>query len=350
LVRALRALDRAYSTGHHGRWSAKRRAALVDDTVRSLADGFPGRVALVALGGYGREELCPASDIDLMILHGERRPARIQETAERLFYPFWDAGLPLGHAVRTVDQCVAGARDRLDVACSLLDARLVWGHEPLVQDLEGAVLRTLRRDPRAFVGSLQTESGSRHEAHPSCAVSLEPDLKEGSGGLRDVNAVGWVVRVAGDAGDGLIRDRERAALADAEEYLVRLRSAIHLETGGRRDRLHLDHQPALAEAFGFQSSRGLSAIDALMRSLFEHARHVEHVRDLVFDRAAGQPAVVEVQAPSSPERVMTAFARAAADGAPLAPGTLDAIDEADLGPGPFAWTEVSRRAFLDLLA
>ncbi len=352
MVRALRALDRAYSQGHHGRWSAKRRAALVDETVRSLAEGFPGRVALVALGGYGREVLCPASDIDLMILHAERRPARIQETAERLFYPFWDAGLALGHAVRTVDQCVAGARDRLDVACSLLDARLVWGHEPLVRDLESALLRTLRRDPRAFVEALRTDGATRHETYPSCAVSLEPDLKEGSGGLRDANAVDWVIRVAGDAvREGLIRDRERQTLEDAQEYLIRLRSALHLETQSRRDRLHLDHQPALAGVFGFQSSRGLTAIDALMRSLFEHARHVEHVRDLVFDRVAGAGAVeAERPAPSSPEEVMVAFAHAAGDESPVAAGTLDAIEVADLGPEPFVWTEPIRRAFLDLLA
>jgi [protein-PII] uridylyltransferase len=315
-------------------------------------------VAVVALGGYGREVLCPASDIDLMILHGERRAARIQEAAERLFYPFWDAGLALGHAVRTVDQCVAGARERLDVACSLLDARLVWGHQPLVHELESALIRALRRDPGGFLDALRSDAATRHGSYASCAVSLEPDLKEGSGGMRDANAVAWTVRVVGD-GDpvraGLIRERERETLADAQEYLVRLRSALHLETGGRRDRLYLEHQPALAEAFGFQTSPGLTAIDALMRSLFGHSRHVEHVRDLIFDRAAApvsgrRKPEVEAATPTSPEEVMVTFARAAATGTPIAPAALDALEAADLGPAPFTWTDGARRAFLDLLA
>ncbi|MGH2695903.1 MAG: [protein-PII] uridylyltransferase, partial [Actinomycetota bacterium] len=140
---ALRALERAYSPGHHGRWSARRRADLVDEAVRALAEGLGRGMAVVALGGYGRRLLLPGSDVDLMVLHADRRARRVGAAAEGLFYPFWDAGIALGHSVRSVDECLSLAVERLDVACSLLDARPLWGEVPLFRDLEDRLRRRL---------------------------------------------------------------------------------------------------------------------------------------------------------------------------------------------------------------
>jgi [protein-PII] uridylyltransferase len=305
-------------------------------------------VAVVALGGYGRQLLLPGSDVDLMVLHAERGSERIRGAAERLFYPFWDAGFSLGHAVRTVDECLAGARERVDVACSLIDARLVWGEQGAVRHLAEGLAGALGRGSAAFAGRLRADVSARQQRYASCSMDLEPNLKEGSGGLRDVHVVAWTARVAGARH---LRAAEAAALDEAEEFLVRLRSALHLETGKRADRLFLEHQPALAAAFGFEATAGLGATDALMRSLFEHARQVEHIRDLVLERAAGPSAERTVRpAPGSPEDVVAAFADAVRSGARPLPSWLDALDAADLGPTPYAWTEDTRAAFLEILA
>lgn len=331
----------------------------MDEAVRALAAGLGRRVALVALGGYGRRELCPGSDVDLMVLHAERRADRVREAAERLFYPFWDAGLPLGHAVRTVAECVALARERLDAATAMLDARLIGGDEDLYRRYERDLRRTLGRDPAGFLAALGEANAARRAIHGSCSAMLEPDLKEGSGGLRDLHAIGWAGRVllgsadAESAGEaGLLRGREVGALDDAAEFLVRLRSALHLETGRRSDRLFLDHQPGLAEAFGFEATVGLRAADALMRTLFEHARQVEHVTEAFFeragDRASGAVALpMEVPPIAGPEQVLEAFAHMAESGARPSPAALDALEDAVPEPPP--WTEEMRGALVRIL-
>ena len=153
----LESLDGAFARGHHGRASARRRAALVDACVIELyeATGPPPRTALVALGGYGRGDLAPHSDIDLLLLHGSggwasawgaRRADAVKDLAERLFYPLWDSGFAVGHAVRGVRECQRVAAERLDAATAMLDARLLAGDPSLFRAMRDVVLRTLRRD------------------------------------------------------------------------------------------------------------------------------------------------------------------------------------------------------------
>ncbi len=314
----------------------------MDDAVRALAEGLGPGGAVVAVGGYGRRLLLPRSDVDLLVLHGDRRSSREVGAAEQLFYPFWDAGLDLGHAIRTVDECVSLAAERVDVACSLLEARLLWGEVALVQRLQDRLRPRLAGGP--FLDRLREDVEARAARFPACSTDLEPDLKEGSGGLRDLHAIGWAGRVSEEAA---VRPTEAGALDAAEEFLVRVRSALHLETGRRTDRLFLEHQPALASAFGFEATEGLAAPDALMRALFGHARLVEHVRDRVL---ASRDRMVEVGEVATSEDVMEAFAASATAGAPLGPAALDAIEAAELGDGPFPWAERTRRAFLEILA
>ena len=328
----------------------------MDDAVRALASGLPSDVAVVALGGYGRGLLSPGSDVDLMILHRKRRAGAVREMAAGLFYPFWDARLPLGHAVRTVPQCVGAAQERLDTLCSLLDARLVWGDRVLVEELEGSVAGLLARDRDGFLRSLAADAEARHRRHHACTTDLEPDLKSGAGGLRDVHSVDWAGRPfaldrAGLVAAGLLRERESAALGEAEEFLVRLRSALHLETGNRADRVHRELQPALAETFGFEDAPDLAATDALMRHLFEHARHVAHIREGLLARALrrGTPGAPEPRSPTAPQEVMEVFAEAANRGRDLPVPTLDAIEAADFGDPPYPWTDGTRHAFLSIL-
>ena len=360
----LESLDGAFARGHHGRASARRRAALVDACVIELyeATGPPPRTALVALGGYGRGDLAPHSDIDLLLLHGSggwasawgaRRADAVKDLAERLFYPLWDSGFAVGHAVRGVRECQRVAAERLDAATAMLDARLLAGDPSLFRAMRDVVLRTLRRDTAGSVRRLRRAVDERRETFGSVSHLLEPDLKEGAGGLRDVHTVGWTsLVVTGDGlgaveDVGLLRRSERTSLEDAEEFLVRVRSALHLETGKKTDKLHLEHQPWLATALGFEDEPGLTAPDALMRAVFEHARRVEHVRDAVFDRvlhgARDDGSAVE----ETPAGLIALFAEAAR-GEPPSTAALDRIESIAL-PEEIEWTPQMRSSFLAIL-
>ncbi|HEX6261717.1 MAG TPA: ACT domain-containing protein [Actinomycetota bacterium] len=323
----------------------------MDGAVRELAEGIEGRVAIVALGGYGRRELTPGSDVDLMLLHDGVEG--LEDASSRLFYPFWDAGIPLGHSVRTVAECQDLVED-LDVATSLLDARLVAGHEAVLEDLTEGLLARIGRDRGAFLASVAESVEARRERLGSCAWLLEPDLKASGGGVWDVAAVGWVLKalqVEDPVQVGLLRARDVEALDDAREFLIRLRSGLHLETGRRGDRLLLEHQPAIAEAFGFGPEPGMSPPDVLMRSLFEHARSVEHVLRLLLDRAArwveGGEQEEEAR-PGSPEEVLDLLALAAERERLPSPATLDRLERAV--PARVTWTPAMRAALVRLLA
>ena len=333
----LRALDAAYSTGHHGRWSAARRSELVDACVVELFEegSAPPQVALVALGGYGRGELAPFSDVDLLILHGGDHAEEIEGVAERLLYPLWDAGLTVGHGVRTADECLALGSERLDATTAMLDARALAGDVPAWDEVSDRLRSSTGKDARGFAERLAMSASDRRERFGSVSSLLEPDLKEGSGGLRDLHALGWLAIVLTGRGGvrsleepGFLRQAEREALESAEEFLVRVRSALHLETGRRTDRLFLDHQPAIARAMGFEDEPGLPAVDGLMRAVFEHARQVEHVSRSVFDRYLRG----ESDAPAfedTPAGVLVAFATVAVERGVMGAPAPDRIDDRD---------------------
>lgn len=356
LLRERAALDRAYSPGHHGRWSASRRAAIVDACLRELfaAAEPPAGVVLVALGGYGRSELAPCSDVDLLLLHEGREPEAVARVAERLLYPLWDAGLRLGHAVRTPDECLALAAERLDAATAMLDGRALAGDVERWERTHAALRSRLAAGTDSFAERLLADAEARAERFGHVGHLLEPDLKEGAGGLRDVHALGWLAAVLGGERDlgvlrarGLLRAAEAAALEAAHELLLRVRSALHLETGRAADRLHLEQQPQVARWLGFADEPDLPAVDALMRRVFEHARQVEHVHRSVLSRLLRGGVTPRVE-PSS-EGVLRALVEVArVDGVPSAE-TLDAIEAADVPEG-VEWTEGVREAFLGLLA
>ena len=350
LVDDLRALDRAYSTGHHGRWSGGRRAQLVDACLRELFAGIgpTGAFALIALGGYGRGMLSPGSDVDLLILHDAARSGDVPAVAERLLYPLWDAGLSVGHAVRTADECLAVAAERLDAATAMLDGRVVAGSAPEWAPVRSAVLGPIHEDPRAFAERLVSDRDARRERFGSVSSLLEPDLKEGVGGLRDVHALGWLEVAVGRSlvGSGNLREAERRAVEEAEEFLVRTRGALHLETGRGSDRLLLELQPAIAVDLGYVDEPGLPAVDGLMRSVFEHARQVEHVSASAFDRFL-RGTFEEAPVEPTPEGVLRAFGAVSRAQGVMPAASLDAMSRAEITDDP--WSEGLRDAFLDLL-
>jgi [protein-PII] uridylyltransferase len=356
LTEDLLALDRAYSQGHHGRWSARRRSDLVDARLRELFERSdpPAGVALIALGGYGRRELAPASDVDVLVLHEGSDTDTVSRVVDGLLYPLWDTGLEVGHAVRTPDQAVAIAEERLDALTAVLDGRLVAGDGNVWAATRSLVHGLARGDrARAFAERLREDAARRTDRFGAVSYLLEPDLKEGCGGLRDAQSMRWLSLAIGEGDDALVAARllraaERSAVDDAVEFLVRVRSAVHLETGRGGDRLVMDLQPAVARALGFEDEPDLRAVDGLMRNVFEHARQIEHVVGSAFDRflrGGSEPAAFE----PSPAGVLRVFRDAAATGAVLSPATLDAVEAAGIAD-PVEWNDETRDAFLDVLS
>ncbi len=346
----LSALDRAYSAGHHGLWSARRRSELLDAALTELfgrSDPPPG-LALAAMGGYGRREQLPCSDVDILLAHDGRKPELVAAFAERFLYPLWDAGFEVGHATRTPAEAVEAATERLDVATAMLDARPLAGEERLLDELLDAVRGTVAADPAAFAARLRAGAHERHERFGSAAHLLEPEVKEGAGGLRDVATVGWLERLAARE---LLLPGEREALEAAHEFLTRVRSALHLETGRRTDRLVSEHQPSIAREMGFGDEPRLPAVDGLMRALFEHARQVAYLTQAAFDRLGSSDEEQHgwfVNAPASAADVLDLAANAAEEGRPPNAGELAALAAAEL-PDPPVWDESAREGLLRIL-
>jgi [protein-PII] uridylyltransferase len=355
------ALDRAYSPGHHGRWSSGRRTEMVDRALVALFEEAPIagdraiRTALVALGGYGRAALGPSSDIDLLLLHEGAAPDAVAVLADAVLYPLWDGGFEIGHAVRTVAEAVLIAEERLEVLTAELDARFVAGDRELVEEMTAKILAVARSDPPAFATRLRAEAMDRHERAGSTAHLLEPDLKDGAGGLRDINALGWLERAIGASLEsaGLLRVRERNRLDAAEEFLTRVRSALHLSASRRTDRLVVDQQGPIARMMGFEDEPRLPAPDGLMRVLFEHARQVMHVSGSVFGRmlADADDALLSRDPgaiPGDAQEILIALAEMAEAGSSPSISLLDEL-EAAAPAQDVEWTDDAREAFLRIL-
>jgi len=249
-----------------GRALCRRYSDLVDRWMADLFDeavdgsGSAG-VALVAVGGYGRAELSLGSDIDVLLLHDARRD--IGAVADRIWYPVWDEGLKLGHAVRTPKEALALAADDLDTATSLLQVRHLAGDRALTEDLGGRAVQQWQKRAKRWLGELARRVEARHAKAGEVAFLLEPDLKEGRGGLRDVHALHWA-----EAARSLLWEGDDSALDTAYEALLSTRVELHRRTGRTSDVLLLEEQDAVADALGHPSA------DALMHEVATAARTI----------------------------------------------------------------------------
>ncbi len=348
------AADRARRTTQVDRWLAELLGAEAD-------------VALVAVGGYGRRELLPRSDLDVLLLHGGRD--NIAGIADRIWYPVWDSGAELDHAVRTVPQARRVARTDLKVALGLLSARHVAGDPDLTERLRAGALEDWRAAAPARLAELHEAHDERTRTSGELAFLLEPDLKEARGGLRDVHAIqavaaAWVAPAPGPK------------VRTAYEQILDARHALHEVTGRRLDRLVLEEQDEVARALGLLDG------DVLLRMLAGAARTVAYAVDHAFRQADRLPSrsgagnrqgrrlrrrqaerrpladgVVEqdgevvlaraADPASDPPLVLRAAAAAAQAGLPLAPRTLDRLTECP--PLPVPWPAAARDAMLSLL-
>jgi [protein-PII] uridylyltransferase len=252
-----------------------RRAELARLTDAWLAGLFaagprPGRVALVAVGGYGRGELSPRSDLDLLLLHdGTAAPGEIAAVADRLWYPVWDLGLALDHSVRTLAEAHETAAADLKVHLGLLDARHLAGDAALTAELRTAVLAQWRAQAPARLPELHELGRDRARRQGELPFLLEPDLKEARGGLRDATALRAVAA-------SWVADAPRQGLQAARTTLLDVRDALHLTTGRATDRLGLEDQDQVARALGLLDG------DALLRRVYEAGRTIAYASDVTW--------------------------------------------------------------------
>ena len=304
---------------------ARRRSELVDRTVRALFRPFEDRgLALAAVGGYGRGELAPGSDVDLLVLHGAGDDQGVAEAFASVLYPLWDAGMTVGHAVRTPAECLQEASLRIDSMTSLLDARFLAGREELLAEASNAVGGAVLRDGEAFVERLNASRGERDRRFGHLSHTLEPDLKEALGGLRDLHLLGWLA--AANLG-GRLRPRDEEAVARAHDVLFGVRAALHRVSRGRSNRLSAELQAPTAELLGIQPEPGWESRDALMREVFAAGRRVDLATWSALDLVAGTDTRAFESTPG-PDRPLASFVAMARTGTPVTHPELDALEDA----------------------
>lgn len=272
------ALQQAYLQRPRPARLLQRHSHLIDRHLRRIWQelALPPQLALVAVGGYGRGELYPHSDIDLLILLPGPADAAQETALQRLIGTLWDIGLEIGHSIRTVAECLHEAAD-ITVETNLLDGRLVSGDPGLFQTLNRALRERLH--PRAFYLAKALEQQQRHQRHADTDFNLEPNLKESPGGLRDLHTVLWIARACGLgkswrelAAAGLLTMEEARAAARHEALLQTLRIRLHYLAGRREDRLLFDYQAALAEMLHI-APRGTRRASELLMQRYYRTRH-----------------------------------------------------------------------------
>ncbi|MFE5396866.1 [protein-PII] uridylyltransferase [Streptomyces sp. NPDC056568] len=285
-------------------------AGLTDDWLSGLvaAAGGPARgVSLVAVGGYGRGELSPRSDLDLLLLHDGGDDEAVAALADRLWYPVWDLGLALDHSVRTPAQARKTAGEDLKVQLGLLDARHLAGDAGLTAGLRTAVLADWRNQAPRRLPELRELCAERAERQGELQYLLEPDLKEARGGLRDATALRAVAA-------SWLADAPREGLADARRRLLDVRDALHLTTGRATDRLALQEQDQVA------AELGLLDADALLRQVYEAARVISYAGDVTW-REVGR--VLRARSVRPRLRAMLGGGKPAPERSPLAEGVVE---------------------------
>jgi [protein-PII] uridylyltransferase len=243
--------------------------------------------AVIALGGYGRAELSPFSDVDLLFLHQGRAAEAVRRFVEQVLQLLWDVGLTVGHSFRTVTECLEEARGDLHSRTALAEARLVAGDTAVFGGLDRSldnVIRPDRKTGEAFLESLRADVAERHARVGGAVCVQEPNVKEGVGGLRDLHAVLWVAQARYGARGlaeartaGLLSEREHQAALRAYDFLLRVRAEAHFVTGRKTDVLTLDLQPAVASSLGYADSRGLLASELFMRDYYRRASDLHDV-------------------------------------------------------------------------
>ena len=284
-------LEAKPSAGHE---NAGGFAFLIDQLIRVIHDHatthlYPSanrsqaeRLTVIAVGGYGRAEMSPHSDVDVAFLVGGKKTAWCEQVVEAMLYLLWDLGLKVGHSTRTLDDAIRLSKTDLTIRTALLEGRYVWGDQELYDEGSRRFTReVVRGNERVFVTEKLAERNARHKRMGDSRYVVEPNVKDGKGGLRDLHTLYWIgkfihrVRTASELVDvGLFTRAEYRSFRKAENFLLAVRSHMHVITGRAEDRLTFDLQRRIAERMNFAERPGKSAVERFMQFYFLQAKRV----------------------------------------------------------------------------
>ncbi len=268
------------------------RSDLVDSVLTHLwqqhAPDCVGVAALIAVGGYGRAELHPASDVDILVLLPKKLSTVCKSQIGDFVTSLWDIGLEIGHSVRTVKQCREEARTDLTVATTMMESRLVDGPDDLYADMQAVIAPNKIWPPAKFFEEKRKEQIARHHRYDDSAYNLEPNVKGSPGGLRDIQMVGWVAKrhFGVETFEELVAHKfltpgQVKRLSDGQEFLWRVRFGLHILTGRREDRLLFDHQINLAKMLGYEDASYTLAVEQLMQRYYRTVMDLSRLNEML---------------------------------------------------------------------
>ncbi|HSR71947.1 MAG TPA: [protein-PII] uridylyltransferase, partial [Kiloniellales bacterium] len=288
-------IRRRFEAGASGAETVRAHSYLVDQLLRvvydhvaerlyPLANPSTGeRLSLVAQGGYGRGELAPHSDIDLLFLLPYKITPRSEQVVEEILYLLWDLGFKVGHATRSVDDCLRQAKTDLTICTSLLESRWLWGDQELYRTFRQRFDKEIvaARGPARFIEAKLAERAARHARMGGSRYSLEPNIKEGKGGLRDLHTLFWIAKyiyrvdeIGSLVERGVFTRAEVRRFEKAQNYLLTLRCHLHYLSGRPEERLTFDLQSDIAPLMGYTAHAGTQAVERFMKHYFLVAKEV----------------------------------------------------------------------------
>ena len=303
-------LKRHHQNGDSGQEVCQARAAMVDVVIENLFlaaldlyatehGSLPCKMAILATGGYGRRELNPHSDIDIMFLYPEKISgknfAKFQEVlAEEILYPLWDLGWKVGHASRNAKEAIEEAKSEIQSKNAILESRIICGSEPLYVDMQTRFSAYCKKEhSKAYIEQRLADERERHTKFGKTVYLQEPDIKNGVGGLRDYQNILWMANIKFGYGSfkeinqaKLLRRHLRDEMEAAYDFLLRTRTELHLQNRRPTDKLDLEQQPTIAEGLGYPQKDIFERVEAFMKDYYTAARTIYHISELLKERLA----------------------------------------------------------------
>jgi [protein-PII] uridylyltransferase len=283
-----------FEAGARGEDTVRAISQIMDILVRTLADTandrvYPSargteaeRICIAAVGGYGRGELAPSSDIDLLFLLPYKETPRIEQIIEYILYLLWDCGLKVGHATRSIAECIRLSKDDITIRTAVLEARYLWGERELFDQLRSRFAKELiAGSGPQFVAAKLDERDRRHQRVGGSRYVLEPNIKDGKGGLRDLQTLFWIAKylyridtVDGLVAEGVLTREEAAHFAKAQNFLWTVRCHLHYLTNRGEDRLTFDLQSEIGRRMGYRERAGARGVERFMKHYYLTAKEV----------------------------------------------------------------------------
>lgn len=308
-------LREEYWKGLCGRDLVRRYSSLIDGCLREIfssrssLDGekTKNRYAIAAVGGYGREELSPYSDIDLLFFMPERFSGNLEDVTGKILYPLWDAGLTVGYSNMTLKDCLAMMKEDIKARTSLIEMRYLMGDRGLYSEFEDTIYRNaFSKGINSFISEQLKDMESRHRYYGDSVYLLEPHLKEGEGGLRDIHSALWIAKVQFQArgidelkAKGVLSSWEIALLEESLEFLWKVRNGIHFLSGRKNDHLAFEYQEKMANLLGYADPHSTTAVGRFMHNYYQCAESIKYLSSVLIDRTREDQGKSKISLPES---------------------------------------------------